>query len=218
MADPAPVPLHDWTRVEDDVWHSFHTGLVAGTSGRLNRGTLPGTHYVMIEPQTGPPPDGIGHGSPRRIVVKRDAGGPPEGDIEVASVEFVHPLNRQDAAAASEFVDRLEKILRGGVHVLLIDLFPPAGLLPGGMHGAVADRFDVRYDPPPGEPLTFASYRSAGDETTEFVEPRAVGAAVPTMPLFLTADRYVNVPLADSYAAAYGPTPAKFRRVLEAGG
>ena len=45
-----------------------------------------------------------------------------------------------------------------------------------------------------------------------------MGAAVPTMPLFLTPDRYVNLPLADSYAAAYRPTPRVYRRLLEESG
>ena len=82
----------------------------------------------------------------------------------------------------------------------------------------MAERFGVDYDPPPGEPLTCAAYRSAGEATTSFVEPLAVGAAVPTMPLFLTPDRYVDLPLADSYAAAFRPTPRRYREMLAAPG
>jgi hypothetical protein len=42
-----------------------------------------------------------------------------------------------------------------------------------------------------------------------------VGAALPDMPLFLRPDRYVNVPLATTYDAAYRGMPAFWRGVLE---
>ena len=95
--------------------------------------------------------------SPRSVVVRHGSGGRLVGLIEVVS-----PGNRDGRGKVAMFCDRVEAALRGEVHVLLIDLFPPTPLVPAGMHGAVAARFGLTYDPPPGEPLTCAAYRSAG--------------------------------------------------------
>ena len=149
--------------------------------------------------------------TPRSVAVRHGSGG-----RLVSLIEIVSPGNRDGRGKIAAFCDKVEAALRGEVHVLLIDLFPPTPLVPAGLHGAVAARFGLTYDPPPDEPLCCAAYRSAGEATTSFVEPLAVGAAVPTMPLFLTPDRYVDLPLADSYAAAYRPTPRVYRRLLDA--
>ena len=149
----------------------------------------------------------------RRVAVRRG-----RDDRTVALIELASPGNRDGRAKVRAFCDKIEAAVLGGIHVLLIDFFPPNRFAPAGLHGAVAERFGVDYEPPTGEPLCCASYRSAGPATTSFVEPLAVGAAVPTMPLFLTPDRYVDLPLADSYAAAFRPTPAKYRRLLDAAG
>ena len=141
----------------------------------------------------------------------------PTGSV-VALIELVSPGNRDGRGKIEAFCEKIELALRGGVHVLLVDLFPPNALLPTGMHGAVADRFGGGYLPPVGESLACVAYRAAGETRTSFVEPLAVGDPPPTMPLFLTPERYVNVPLADSYAAAYAPTSPATRQVLEGTG
>ena len=48
--------------------------------------------------------------------------------------------------------------------------------------------------------------------------PRAGGTAVAEMPLFLTPERYVNVPLEGTYGAAYAGMPAFWKDVLEGRG
>jgi hypothetical protein len=50
-----------------------------------------------------------------------------------------------------------------------------------------------------------------------FVEPVAVGDALPEMPLFLTPEVYVSVPLEATYQAALDGMPAYWREVLAAG-
>ncbi len=146
----------------------------------------------------------------RRILIRHAS-----GDRVVALIELVSPGNRDGRRKIESFCDHIEAAVGGGVHVLLVDLFPPTNLLPDGIQGAVAERFGIDYDPPPDEPLCCAAYRAAGPATTSFIEPLAVGAPVPTMPLFLTTDRYVNLPLAESYAEAFGPTPRKYKALLD---
>ena len=146
----------------------------------------------------------------RRIAVRHAS-----GDRTVALIELVSPGNRDGARKIESFCGKVEAAIRGGVHVLLIDLFPFTDLLPGGMHGEISARFGSTYEPPDGYPLACVSYRSARGEGTSFVEPLRAGDRPPTMPLFLTPGRYVEVPLADGYAEAYGPTPPKYKRLLE---
>jgi hypothetical protein len=43
----------------------------------------------------------------------------------------------------------------------------------------------------------------------------AVGAALPAMPLFLNPERYIYVPLEDTYAEAYRGMAEFWREVLE---
>jgi trans-aconitate 2-methyltransferase len=81
---------------------------------------------------------------------------------------------------------------------------------------AVWGRFDpAGYQAPPEEPFTLASYRWDGNEPEAFVEPVGVGRLLIDMPLFLDAERYVNVPLERTYLDAYRGMPAYWRGVLE---
>ena len=35
------MPLHDWTRVEDGIFHDFHFEMIHAVKKSLNRGVLP---------------------------------------------------------------------------------------------------------------------------------------------------------------------------------
>jgi hypothetical protein len=86
------------------------------------------------------------------------------------------------------------------------------------LHGAVWAYFDrAAYEPPADGPLTLASYAWDGEEPEAYVEPTAVGQALIDMPLFLTADRYVNVPLETTYRESYRGMPEFWRNVIEHG-
>jgi hypothetical protein len=56
----------------------------------------------------------------------------------------------------------------------------------------------------------------AGASAEAFVEPVAVGDALPDMPLFLTPEIYVPVPLEETYQLAWEGMPAYWREVLSA--
>ena len=47
------------------------------------------------------------------------------------------------------------------------------------------------------------------------IESLAVGDVLPDMPLFLTPEFYVNVPLERTYCAAFDGVPRRWREVLE---
>jgi hypothetical protein len=135
----------------------------------------------------------------------------------VAILEIVSPANKDRAQTVEDFAAKAVDALYAGVHVLVVDLFPPGAWDPQGMHGVMRRRLeglDEPYDLPSGEPLTLASY-AAGPRVESYLEHVAVGAALPEMPLFLNPERYVNVPLEPTYEEAYRGMPAFWRDVLE---
>jgi hypothetical protein len=134
----------------------------------------------------------------------------------VALVEIVSPANKDRPWHALELVDKVVSALERGVHVLLVDLFPPGPHDPCGLHGIILqslEQSDKPYDWPAEEPLTLASY-VAGPGVDIYLEHLAVGAPLTEMPLFLRPDRYVNVPLEATYQASYGGMPPFWREVL----
>ena len=136
------------------------------------------------------------------------------GDRIVAFIELVSPGNKHSRTAVDDFVNKAIDILNDGIHLQVVDLFPPRRFDPDGLHGAIWEQFNRPYAPPAGKPLTAAAY-SAAQPVTCYVEPLAVGDALPELPLFLTPQRYVNVPLESTYAAAYEDVPERWKRVIE---
>jgi hypothetical protein len=133
----------------------------------------------------------------------------------IALVEIVSPANKDRPEHVEDFAAKVLEALELGVHVLLLDLFPPGRHDPRGIHGAVWNHFDEGpYDLPVAEPLTAASY-AAGPPVEAYLEHLAVGGTLPDMPLFLRSDRYIKVPLEATYQAAYRGVPEFGRDVLE---
>ena len=146
------------------------------------------------------------------------------GDHPVALVELVSPGNKSGRRDLRQFIDKNVAALAQGIHILLIDPFPPGRLDPAGLHGLIAD--DLGHEAegggdfalPEGSPLTLAAYDADGEgNATAYVEPTAVGRELIDMPLFLEHRRYVNVPLEATYATAFEAVPQRWRKVIEAG-
>jgi len=140
-------------------------------------------------------------------------------DRVVAMIEIVSAGNKRNYVTLAAFMEKVMTAFREGVHLMVVDLFPPRSCDPVGMHGVIWDYIEGedgdQYVPPAGEPLTLVSYIAASP-VKAFVEPIAVGRVLPDMPLFLTKEHYVNVPLEDTYMAAYRGVPRRFKQVLEA--
>lgn len=132
----------------------------------------------------------------------------------IAILEIVSPGNKNSRHALSAFVSKAVDILRAGVHLMVLDLFPPGARDPQGLHRLVWDEFiDNDFALPADQPLSLAAY-IAGDWPEAFIEPVAVGNSLPEMPLFLTPEIYVPVPLEATYQSAWETVPAYWRRVL----
>ena len=47
------MPVHDWTRVDAGIFHSFHYGWIAELNNALNGGILPTDYYALVEQHAG---------------------------------------------------------------------------------------------------------------------------------------------------------------------
>jgi hypothetical protein len=133
----------------------------------------------------------------------------------VAVLEILSPGNKASRSALATFVRKAQDLLAAGVHLALVDVFPPTARDPQGIHPIVwGEDDDDTFQFDPAKPLTCASY--IGGPTAEaFVEPVAVGDTLPTLALFLTPQEYVPVALAKTYEAAFEAVPDFWREALE---
>lgn len=248
------MPAHDWTRVDDGIFHDFHLAWIAEIRRVLNGGLLPEGYYALAEQVASagnpdilalhlPAPSGTDPGSngvtdlpggtalltapPRvRLIARAEHEAytrrqrtltirHTSGHRIVALIELVSAGNKASEYAWQTFLDKALASLRQGIHLLLIDLYPPTARDPQGVHGSVWQSLTGKdYMAPTDAPLTLVAY-SAGAVKTAFVEPLAVGQVLPPMPLFLTTEGYIETPLEETYQAAYAGVPRFYRNLLE---
>jgi hypothetical protein len=134
------------------------------------------------------------------------------GDRVVAFVEIVSPGNKHSHVAISQFLDKLAAALAKRCHLVVIDLHPPGTYDSRGVH---AEFWGSGPTVTAEEPLSLAAY-CADSVPKAYFEPICVGAPLPDMPLFLTPERYVNLPLEPTYMGAWRGVPARWKRVIEA--
>jgi hypothetical protein len=136
------------------------------------------------------------------------------GDV-VAVIEVVSPGNKSSKSALQAFVAKPAALMRQGVHLMVIDLFPPTKRDPHGIHEAIWDEFveedfALRAD----RPLFVASY-DAGPPVLAYAEACAVGGRLPEMPLFLSSGFYVPAPLEATYQTTWSVFPAPLKGLLD---
>jgi hypothetical protein len=133
----------------------------------------------------------------------------------VALLEIVSPANKDRTEHIEEFAAKVDTALFQGIHVMVVDLLPPGRHDSLGMHGAIWKLFQEEpYDLPAAQPLTLASY-VAGRRPEAYIQHLSLGEPLIDMPLFLTTERYINVPLEPTYMAAYRGMPEFWREVIE---
>jgi Protein of unknown function (DUF4058) len=135
----------------------------------------------------------------------------------VAMVEIVSPGNKASKNELRTFVEKTSKLIAQGIHLLVIDLFPPSKRDPQGIHKAIWDEFvEEDFELPADQRLTLAAY-DAGPPSVAYVEPIAVGEALPDMPIFLKPEFYVPAPLENTYRTTWVEFfPAPMKRLLQA--
>jgi hypothetical protein len=244
------MPVHDWTRVDANLFHDFHQTWTINLRNALNSGLLPKGYSALVEQHAGGVvPDVVsvqGRKRPSRPV--EPVGGsvitasPPktrhvlraEEEISAALgnritirhpigrvvcvIEIVSPGNKGSRAALKAFVEKTVDLLRKGVNMLVVDLFPPSARDPQGIHKAVWDEIQEQpFELPPDKPLTLAAY-VADVPKVAYVEPIGVGDPLLDMPAYLDPDSYVPVPLEATYQATWVSCPEDMREMVEQGG
>lgn len=129
----------------------------------------------------------------------------------VAQVELVSPGNKHSRASLNRFVRKAVECLTAGIHLLIVDLFPPGPRDPQGLHPLIWQ--ELRDDPfelPADNPLTLAAY-VGHPEISAYIEPCAVGKPLPEMPLFLDYRHYIKVPLEATYQTTGNVCPKPLR-------
>jgi hypothetical protein len=112
-------------------------------------------------------------------------------------------------------VEKAALLLEKGIHLLLIDLFPPSPRDPQGIHAAIWDEIAGKeYALPHGKPLTLASYERALT-VKAYVEHLAVNDSLLEMPLFLEPGAHVPAPLEATYQSAWSAVPRRWRMILD---
>jgi hypothetical protein len=236
------MPVHDWTRLEPGDFHDFHQCWIVGIRSALNSGLLPQGYIAMAEQVTGRPiPDVVtlhaetSWDEPGGIAV---ATAPPSARLiakfekinyakradrvvirhgrgkVVAIIEIVSPGNKDSRNAIRTFIEKACDIMNQGVNLLIVDLFPPTPRDPHGIHQAILDEFgEEPFAETPGKPLVVASFL-ADDTPMAYAEPIAVGDPLPSLPIFLSPDRYIPAPLETTYNQAWDVFPAMLKRLM----
>ena len=164
------MPMHDWTKVPAGLFHHFHQHWTIELASALNRGRLPEGVDAIVERRSGPlEPDVVVSGTQlppqpneliggmttrerpaaqiirrndrffysekaNRVVIRQQL-----GEV-VAVIEILSP-GVKDGLAIHRFVENMVAFLREGVHVLIVDLFPPTLRDPYGIHKLIWDGF-----------------------------------------------------------------------------
>ncbi|MFN0052052.1 MAG: DUF4058 family protein [Planctomycetales bacterium] len=239
------MPIHNWSKVGANRFHHFHQDWTVQFARSLNGGALLPGYMALVESITGgPEPDvvtlslpvqpnswsaggiAIADKPPRaRVQAVSDATiyarkgnrvtiRHPDGEV-VAVIEIISPGNKESAHGIRSFARKAVDFLYAGVHLLIVDLFPPTPRDPQGIHKLIWDRIkDEPYELPPGRPFTLAAY-AAGATITAYVENVGVGDLLPEMPIFLTPERYVPCPLERTYQESWTGFPDALKGDLE---
>lgn len=239
------MPVHDWSQVLPGIFHDFRFSWVARISDALNSRLLPKTHYALLERppvhrtamasdraqwdehggtaiavKRKPPrvrfietvePEIYAHIADRIAIYRSD------DDHVMAYIEIVSPGNKHSDSSVRKFLAKLEEALERGCHLLVIDPHPPTGRDPNGLHARFWTEVVGQPDSPgvtAEESLAVMAYRSDVVPTAYFT-PFAVGGPLPEMPLFLDPDRYIDVPLEQTYQNAWKSVPARWKHVIE---
>lgn len=134
----------------------------------------------------------------------------------VALIELLSPGNKSSKRDFQHLVIKLASVLDAGLHLAVIDPFPPTPRDPNGIRAAIWK--DLRGKPayilPETKRLTIAAYANTEETIDAFVRPVAVGDALPELPLFYAVNAFVNLPLEAAYSAAWDSVPKPWQTAI----
>jgi len=137
------------------------------------------------------------------------------GDAIVAVIEILSPGNKSSVSSVRSLVMKAVELLEHGIHLLIVDLFPPGPRDPHGLHAEIWNEVAGEFIQPGVKPLTLVAYE-VGPTIKAYHVDVAVGDELCDMPLFLEPGQAVSVALEKTYAEAFSDLPARWQRVLVA--
>jgi hypothetical protein len=136
-------------------------------------------------------------------------------DEVVALVEIVSPGNKGHRGRFREFVEKASAFLDQGVHLSIIDLFPPGRRDPNGLHAAIWEEITGELGTlPRGRKNRLAASYECGSLVQAYATSFGVGDRLPDLPLFLEFGGCVEIPLEVTYMLAFEEVPARWRGEL----
>ncbi len=144
-----------------------------------------------------------------RIVIRHEL-----GEV-LAVIEIVSPGNKDSRHAIRSFVEKSVQLLFDGINLLIIDPLSPTPRDPHGIHQLIWSQVtDQPFQLPADRPLTMVAYQAEPIKTA-YVEPISFGSPLPTMPLYLQGENYVDLPLEQTYAETWNVLPKELKRLVE---
>ncbi len=194
------MPMHDWTKVEDGIYHDFHHLWISEIKRALNQDLLSSDYYAIVErvaddsspavrtlEELNIKTQTIAKISSKNQLAIRDA----SEDRVVAVIDILLPRDQCNPSLGASYLLKVVECLHRKVHVLVIKPFPPIPI--------------------------FTSYEAIEKDDRTLVESILVGDTLPEMPLFLTREKTVMVPLEQTYMAAWDYFPKRWRKVITGG-
>lgn len=166
------MPVHDWSRVDANLFHHFHQRWTIAICDAMNAGLLPQGYSALVEQHAGGlVPDVLALQRRSRSSRPREPEGgvltctPPQTRLvrqaktvlaaranrivirhrmgEVVCVlEIVSPGNKSGRLVLRQFVEKTLDFLQKGINVLVLDILPPTPRDPQGMHKVIWDEID----------------------------------------------------------------------------
>ena len=225
------------------IFHHFHLTWISAISKELNAGLLPPDYYALAEqivsnlgpdvltlrrPANGAVPvvaraaelpwrwaaqsaislaSKVRRTGQKTVVIRHTS-----NHQVIALIEIVYARQQEQPEPLDAFVKKADAAL---VRDPLADrgLFPPGPHDPQGIHRKYGARETESIALPPDKPLTLAAY--IGSSFPEAFVGGAVGTRCPEMPILLTPEIYVRLPLGNDHQMAWEAVPAYWREVLE---
>ena len=230
------MPIHDWTKVPSGIFHDFHHTWISDLSDAVNK-LLSADFYALI---TRPERQRIADdpfvvstsAQENEFIPGHECCNDEEAELyaakadtivihrvsdhkSLARIEIVSPGIKFNQREFNIFAERTIESIETGVHLLLIDLFPPTLFAPQGLYAAIRKmRKEEDAETRKVKPLNLISYKN-GTIPTAIVEPTAVNTPFVDMPIFLNEDQYIPIPLESTYQSSWKTFPEFWKQVVK---
>ncbi len=221
------MPLHDWT--DRPGWEGMHifwmTGIARGLRASLPpgyRAVIGSSPLVAVGAVPVKPDVAVTNGAPHPIPTPTATTREPDAEVAVATlqedtsvlveregrlvaaIELISPRNKDRPTGREQYAARYLNYLRGGVHLLLVDVHrrPLDFSFPRLIAASLGEALPAPATPSAVAYRVGAAAATGGRMLAVWQYPLVVGEPLPTVPLPLTPESEVSVDLEATYVQA----------------